>query len=97
VLRGVTWLEQPDGRDFARYYPERASSRGQEGRTTVECIVNADGRLNCTIVNEDPPGWGFGEATLRIAREFRVAPQTVNGEPTSGGRIRRTIRWQLPE
>lgn len=97
VITNAVFTEQPDARDFARYYPERAQERGQEGRATVECIVGADGRLNCTITNEDPPGWGFGEATLRVSRHFRVAPATRDGSPTSGGRIRRTIRWVLPD
>lgn len=97
VLSGVTWLEQPDARDFARYYPDRAQERGQEGRATVECIVDAGGRLSCTITSEDPPGWGFGEATLRVSRHFRVAAATSSGQATSGGRIRRTIRWVLPD
>jgi protein TonB len=97
VLTGVTWLEQPDGRDFQRYYPQRANDRGVSGRTTVECIVDGGGRLNCTVTSEDPPGYGFAEATMRITRHFRVAAATRNGQATSGGRIRRTIVWQVPE
>jgi len=95
VLTGVRWLRQPNGDDYVRFYPQRAMERDQEGSATVECIVDANGRLSCTIISEDPPGWGFGEATLRIARQFQVAPQTSDGRPTQGGRIRRTIRWQL--
>ena len=56
------------------------------------CIINT-----CTVTNEDPPGFGFGEATLRISRFFRIAPATRDGVPTSGGRFRTTVRWQLPE
>lgn len=97
VLTGVTWLSQPNGADYARYYPERAQEREVEGSATVSCIVGADGRLSCTITSEEPPGYGFGEATLRIARQFRVAPATRDGQPTSGGRITRRIRWQLPD
>jgi protein TonB len=96
VLTGVTWLEQPDARDYARYYPERAQEREVEGSATVECLVDAGGRLSCTITREDPPGYGFGEATLRVSRHFRVAAATRDGAATSGGRIRRTIRWVLP-
>lgn len=97
VITNPVWLEQPDARDFARYYPDRATERDMEGRATIECIVGADGRLSCTVVSEDPPGYGFGEATLRAARHFRIAPATRDGVPTSGARIRRTIRWQLPQ
>jgi len=97
ILTGLRWLEQPDGDDYVRYYPDRASQREQEGRVTIDCIVAGDGRLACHVTSEDPPGWGFGEASLRVSRHFRVAPQTQDGTPTSGGRFRRTIRWVLPE
>jgi periplasmic protein TonB len=95
MLTGVTWLQQPNGNDYARLYPPRALEREQTGVVTVDCLVGGDGRIACSIVSEDPQGWGFGEATLRIARQFRVAAQTSDGRPTSGGRIRRTIRWAL--
>jgi protein TonB len=95
VLSGVTWLRQPNGADYARYYPSRAQDREQEGVVTVDCLVDGSGHISCTVVSEDPPGWGFGDATLRIARQFQVAPQTSDGRPTSGGRIRKTVRWRL--
>jgi periplasmic protein TonB len=95
VVVDMVWLEQPTAQDFARYYPDRAKYEGVSGRATMECLVNADGRLSCTIVSEEPEGWGFGEATLRIARHFRLAPETRSGIPTAGGRLRRTIRWVM--
>jgi protein TonB len=95
VLTGITWLRQPNGNDYARFYPDRARDRDQEGSVTIECVVNAGGHLSCTVVSENPAGWGFGDATLRIAREFQVAAQTADGRPTTGGHFRRTIRWQL--
>jgi protein TonB len=97
VITGAVFLEQPDARDFARYYPERAQEREVEGRATIDCIVGADGRLSCSVTNEDPPGYGFGDASLRVSRHFRVAPATRDGVPTSGGRFRRVIRWVLPD
>jgi protein TonB len=97
VLTNATFTQRPDARDFARYYPERALEREVEGRATIECIVNANGSLSCTVTSEDPPGYGFGEATLRVSRHFRVAPATRDGVATSGGRIRQTVRWQIPD
>ncbi len=95
VLTGVTWLEQPNANDYVRYYPPRAMERDQEARVQLDCLVSADGRISCTVTSEDPTGWGFGEASLRVARHFRVAATTADGRPTSGGRIRRTIVWRL--
>jgi protein TonB len=95
VLTGITWLESPNARDYVRFYPPRALERGQEARVQLDCIVSADGRISCSVTAEEPSGWGFGEASLRVARQFRVAPATQDGRPTSGGRLRKTIVWRL--
>jgi protein TonB len=95
VITDPQWLERPNARDFARYYPERALEREVTGRASLDCIVAADGRISCTVTSEDPPGYGFGEAALRISRHFRMSPQTRDGVPTSGGRVRVPIRFNL--
>jgi len=95
VLTGMRWLERPSAQDFSRYYPRRALDREQEGRVTLDCLVAADGRISCTVISEDPSGWGFGEAAIRISRNFRAAAQTDDGRPTSGGRTRVPITFRL--
>ncbi len=95
VITNPTWLERPNARDFARYYPERALERGQEGRVNLACIVAADGLIACTVTSEDPAGWGFGEAAIRISRHFRMAPATRDGAATSGGRVNVPIRFNV--
>lgn len=95
VITNPTWLERPNQRDFARYYPERALERGQEGRVNLACIVAADGRISCTVTSEDPTGWGFGDAAIRISRHFRMAPATRDGAATSGGRVNVPIRFNV--
>jgi len=88
----------PDGSKFAIYYPRRALERGIQGRVQLTCSVNAQHRLaSCVVLQEDPAGWGFGDASMRMAqREFRVNPQTVDGQPTDGGTITFPIRWRMP-
>ena len=93
-LTHVVWLEQPDAEDFIRLYPPRAWQEGMSGQVTLDCIVAGNGQLSCAVTAEDPVGYGFGDATLRLAREWRVAPATSAGEATAGGRIGRTIRWR---
>jgi periplasmic protein TonB len=91
----MVWLQRPSSQDFNRYYPQRAVQREQEGRVVLDCIVSADGRIACTVASEEPSGWGFGEAALRISRNFRAAAQTSDGRPTSGGRTRVPITFRL--
>lgn len=95
VLTGMVWLQRPSSQDFNRYYPQRALDREQEGRVVLDCLVDANGRISCTVASEDPSGWGFGEAALRISRNFRAAAQTSDGRPTSGGRTRVPISFRL--
>lgn len=94
-LTGLIWLQAPTGNDYARLYPEAAARQGTDGTVVLDCLVGDDGRLSCTIVSEEPAGWGFGEATLALSRLFHLAPRTSNGTPTAGERIRRTIRWRI--
>lgn len=95
VLTNVIWIEQPEARDFARYYPARAEAADMSGSATLDCLVSATGSLSCTVVSEEPAGFGFGEASLRISQHFRAGPTTRDGVATAEGRVRRVIRWRL--
>jgi protein TonB len=96
VLTGTVWTEQAHARDFARLYPRPARNANIGAYVTFDCLVASDGQLTgCTITREEPPGYGFDEATIVITQKFRVAPFTTDGIPTAGGRVRRTIRWLM--
>jgi len=95
VLTAVLWLERPDAQDFERHYPRRAYNDRISGRATLDCIVAADGRLNCTVASEEPLDQGFGVASVELSRYFRMAPVTRDGHPTEGGRARVPIRWMI--
>jgi protein TonB len=73
------------------YYPGRARDRGVEGVVQLDCVVQVDGRLNCTIVSETPGGWQFGNAALRMARDHRMAPAARDGVP-----VEATYRMRVP-
>jgi protein TonB len=95
VITRPEWINRASARDFARYYPRRAIDRNQEGRVTLDCIVDVDGRLNCTVTSEEPDGWGFGDAAMRISRQFQMRPMLQNGQPTAGGRYRLVLPFVL--
>jgi hypothetical protein len=90
------WDARPDAMAFARAYPERAVQGNVEGAAVMCCTVNEDRRLNCRVPLEWPAGYGFGAATLSIARDFRLSENTyaqIRNDPDH--MIRRTIRWQI--
>jgi len=95
VITRPQWIERPSARDFSRYFPRRALDRNQEGRVVLDCIVGADGRIGCSVTEEEPSGWEFGDAALRISRSFRIAPQLENGQPAEGGRVRVIIPFRI--
>lgn len=94
LLEGAIFIEQPDGQDYARHYPRAALDADIEGRVVLNCLIRDGGFLRCRIESEDPAGQDFGLASLGVARAFRV-PEQINGAPTVGKRIRRTIVWRL--
>lgn len=95
VITNPRWLARPGPRDFERFYPSRAREREKGGKVTLDCIVAASGALGCRVAHEEPEGWGFGAAALRIAPSFRLAPRLEDGRATEGGTVRVDITFRL--
>jgi TonB family protein len=80
-----------------RFYPEAAQRAHIEGIASVLCTITADGRLSdCTTAVENPPGYGFAAATVRLASHMRVAPRAKDGSPTVGRSLRVDMAYKLP-
>lgn len=92
VISNPQWVRRP--RDLARYYPPRALERGMEARVVMDCAVSTQGLLNCSIVSETPANWGFGDAALRISRDYQMVPATRDGLPIAA-RYRLVVPFQL--
>jgi protein TonB len=55
------------------YDPKHDCAVIATGSAVLQCSVMADGSLqSCTVVSEDPPGKGFGEAALASAARAKV-------------------------
>ncbi|MDR3019541.1 MAG: energy transducer TonB [Treponema sp.] len=65
-------------------YPPIALRSGIEGRVILELFIDRTGTVQrITIMREDPPDRGFGEAAVRALTGRRGTPATSNGEPVS--------------
>ncbi len=91
AVSNPTWLRRPTS--LARFYPASAFMQGVAGDVELDCLVETDGRLDCAVVSETPPNAGFGQAALRIADEYRMAPLLLDGRPARG-RLRMNIPFR---
>lgn len=95
VMRGATTLHRVNGASYADLYPARALAEGVGGEVVLDCVVAADGKLGCTVLSEAPEGYGFGEASVTVAQDFRISARTASGQSTAGGRVRVPLTWRL--
>jgi protein TonB len=71
-------------------YPPIALRSGIEGRVILELFIDRTGRVQrVTVLQETPPGRGFGEAAVRAFDGQRCSPAEANGQPVS-------VRYRYP-
>jgi TonB family protein len=91
------WILRPDMADVMRFYPTAAKAAKLEGRATIACHVDGEGRLGkCQLINEAPVGAGFGDAALALADRFQMKPVDQNGMATAGQKVRIPFKFALP-
>ena len=80
------------------FYPPDALNAEVEGSATIQCTVQLDGRLaQCTVLNEDPKGYGFGTATVRLFEAtFNANDHPEMGQPHKpGDKVKINFKWKL--
>ncbi len=81
----VVQLRGPTPDEIYKAFPAKARYERMGGTAAMQCRIDAKGLLQeCAVVSETPQGWGFGDATLRLARRFQISPTTRNGGSVAG-------------
>jgi cytochrome c biogenesis protein CcmG/thiol:disulfide interchange protein DsbE len=88
------WVELPNATDLYEAYPAQAKADNLSGKATVGCMVNWDGGLvSCSVVGEEPPAGGFGQAALALTPKFRMQTAYSDGSSAVGQRLYIPIRF----
>lgn len=93
-ISDVNWFREPGARDFARFYPREALEEDQSGRVVLDCVIGGGGRLDCSVAQESPGGYGFGRAAISIARQTRVDPTLPDGSSAAGRHLRLPLQFR---
>ena len=77
------WIQLPGDRS-ERPWPRHVEHLPRRATVVLDCLVWTDGTLRCAVERETPRGWGFGQYALRLSRDYKMGPRTVEGHLTYG-------------
>jgi len=96
VIKNPDYARKPD--PALMRWPSGALRSHVSGRVVVDCVVTKEAKLDpCAILEEQPTGWGFGQAALDFVSTFRMIPMMRDGEPVGGARVRFPVDFVMPK
>lgn len=91
---GVVWRSIPSLEDD---FPQAALRQGVGGKVVLSCVIAPSYRpTDCAVVSEENPGFGLGDAAMRMARRYLAQPTTADGKPAIGQRTEIKMNFTTP-
>jgi len=78
-------------------YPTEESQRGIEGWVQVSFVVNPDGSVGETLIEDSSGRKNFEKETLKAIQRWRYEPATMNGEPIEQCHTKVRIAYSLDQ
>jgi protein TonB len=69
---------------------------GVGGRVQLDCTVQGNLGVACTIASETPANMGFGRAALGAVDAYRAQPNLSDGSSAVGANARLVTNFQPP-
>jgi protein TonB len=96
IIREPEWTRRPTAAEVAALRPPQAAEFKLSAVAGLWCTAQADGSLaDCQIDWQDPPGMGFGDAAMKAAPLFRMAPTDSYGL-VEGRPVQAQVTWPKP-
>jgi protein TonB len=93
----VVFTQRPTPRRISELYPQSALRRGVGGRVQLDCRVQFDLSLSCTVASESPADAGFGRAALAASTSYRARSTLSDGASAVGAQTRIAVNFQAPQ
>ncbi len=89
IVKSASIVSKPTNAQVQAAYPPRALDNQIQGGAVIECVVMPTGKLaECHVYDEQPTGYGFGQAALDLAGDFVLKPRLIDGEVVGGAPVR---------
>jgi hypothetical protein len=97
-LHNAPWQAAPTKADMAAAWPAAAPAGLEQAQVRLQCGFSPDSSLTgCRLLSEEPSGYGFGAAALKLSEAFRTRGAFMDEALLAKARIVLSFRFVNPK